>query len=48
VDHNVTPKERQAIESHLIACFECRQTVALVIKSQTVVPDPPLPKPLGY
>lgn len=43
IDHVLSPAERARIETHLVACKPCRQTVALVIKSRSAVPDPHLP-----
>lgn len=35
--------ERQEIETHLAACRDCRRIVALIVRSEAVVPDPILP-----
>jgi anti-sigma factor RsiW len=43
VDHALSPLKREAVEAHLSVCVLCRKTVALTVKSQTVVPDPALP-----
>jgi anti-sigma factor RsiW len=33
--------ERQEIEAHLADCRDCRRIVALIVRSETAVPDPP-------
>jgi hypothetical protein len=40
VDHGLPPESRRQIEAHLVVCKPCRNKVALVIKSQTILPDP--------
>ena len=41
VDHRLSPAKRAAVEAHLASCTLCRKTVALTVKSQAAVPDPP-------
>jgi anti-sigma factor RsiW len=35
-------EQRLAMEHHLVLCQRCRHLVALIIKSQSLVPDPSL------
>ena len=44
VDGNLPGEERVSAEKHLAECFKCRRLVALIIRSQSEVPDA-YPKP---
>ena len=47
LENNLAVETREQVEEHLVECRICRRIVALVIKSESVVPDPVLPcKPL--
>jgi anti-sigma factor RsiW len=47
LENNLAVETREQVEAHLVECRKCRRIVALVIKSESVVPDPVLPrKPL--
>jgi anti-sigma factor RsiW len=40
VDRAISGERLKQIEYHLVECRRCRRVVALVVRSQTVVPDP--------
>ena len=52
LEHKLPPAMVAKIESHLVECRSCRRIIANVIKSEMVVPDPPIPnkklKPKKY
>ena len=44
IDRGLSQGEEKDIEYHLVRCERCRHLVAVVIKSQSSVPDPPKPR----
>jgi predicted anti-sigma-YlaC factor YlaD len=43
LEHNLSPEVCARIESHLAECRHCRRMIANIIKSEAVIPDPPIP-----